>query len=119
MNAQADQHVEYGYETAKVIAHHICAFNEMQQNVTHRHHAFVQQFSLKAGLKKFGQRGHDVAYKEMKQLHQRAVFVPVDINSLTEKEKAKAMESLIFLVEKKTALLKEEHVPMEACNETI
>jgi hypothetical protein len=101
LNAQANQHVEYAFEMAKVIAHHICAFNEMQQNVAHRHHSFVQQFSLKAGLKKFGQRGHDAAYKEMKQLHQRTVFIPVDINSLTEKEKAKAMESLIFLAEKR------------------
>jgi cobalamin biosynthesis protein CobT len=67
LNTQANQHVEYGFETAKVIARHICAFNEMQQNVAHRHHSFVQQFSLKAGLKKFGQKGHDAAYKEMKQ----------------------------------------------------
>jgi hypothetical protein len=61
MNAQANQHVEYGFEMAKVIAHHICAFNEMQQNVAHRHHSFVQQFSLREGLKKFGQKGHNVA----------------------------------------------------------
>jgi hypothetical protein len=106
MNVQANRHVEYGFETAKVIARHICAFNEMQQNVTHRLHAFVQQFSLKAGLKKFGQRGHDAAYKKMKQLHQRAVFVPVDINSLTEKEKSMAMESLIFLTEKRDGTIK-------------
>ena len=35
--------------------------------------SFVETFMLKQGLKKFGQRGHDSIFGEMKQLHQRAI----------------------------------------------
>ena len=36
----------------------------------------------------------------MKQLHERVVFKPIKVAELTEQEKRRAMESLIFLVEK-------------------
>ena len=42
----------------------------------------------------------------MKQPHERNVFDPIDINLLTESEKGKAMESLIFLVEKSDKRIK-------------
>jgi len=35
---------------------------------------FVQTFSLKKGIKEFGQRGIDAAFKEMKQLHDLSVI---------------------------------------------
>ena len=47
------------------------------------------------------QKGRDAAYKEMKQLHNRVAFEPVRVEDLTELEKRRAMESLIFLVEKR------------------
>ena len=53
------------------------------------------------GLKKFGDRGRQAAFKEMKQLHDRVVFKPIIVSELTEQEKRRAMESLIFLVEKR------------------
>ena len=31
--------------------------------------SFIETYSLKAGLKKFGIKGQEVAHKEMKQLH--------------------------------------------------
>jgi hypothetical protein len=34
-------------------------------------------------------------------MHDCAVFKPIDVKSLTPREKARAMESLIFLVEKR------------------
>jgi hypothetical protein len=71
----------------KVIACHICAFNEMVQNTQHWHHSFIQTYSLKAGLKKFGEAGKQATFKEMNQLHQCAVFHPVSIKSLTAQER--------------------------------
>ena len=62
---------------------------------------FDQSCSLRKGLKKFGQKGRDAAYKKLKQLHDRVVFETIRIEDLTEIEKRRAMESLIFLVEKR------------------
>ena len=37
----------------------------------------LHQYSLRAGIKKFGDRGHEGAYKEVEQLHLRNAFNPV------------------------------------------
>ena len=67
---------------------------------------FVQSYGLMKGLKKFGEKGRKAAYKEMKQLHDRVVFKPIHIEELTELERKRAMESLIFLVEKRDGTFK-------------
>ena len=64
--------------------------------------SFVQTHSLKRGLKVFGKRGKEAAHKEMKQPHDRLCFKPIDVSTLTPLERKRAMESLMFLVEKKT-----------------
>ena len=46
----------------------------------------VQTYSLKAGLKKFGDHGHGAAVSEMKQLHDCAVFQPFMVEDLTPVE---------------------------------
>ena len=38
----------------------------------------AQQFSLKAGLKKFGDRGKEAVIKELAQLHDMTTYVPMD-----------------------------------------
>jgi rRNA-processing protein FCF1 len=48
----------------------------------------------------------NAAISEMKQLHDRAVFEPIHINEMTQVEKRRAMESLIFLVEKRDGRIK-------------
>ena len=63
-------------------------------------HCFAQPHSLKAGFKKLGKKGKDVAHEEMKTLNDRTVWKPVHPNDFTKDEKWKAMESLIFLSEK-------------------
>jgi hypothetical protein len=78
--------------------------NEMSNDKEAFH--FVQSCSLRKGLKKFGQKGRDAACKEMKQLNDRDVFEPIRIEDLTEIEKRRAMESLIFLVEKRDKSMK-------------
>lgn len=42
----------------------------------------------------------------MQQCHDPAVFKPINVDNLTELEKRHAMESLIFLVEKKDGTVK-------------
>jgi hypothetical protein len=52
-------------------------------------------------MKKFREKGHQATQKEMKQLHECIVFKPILTEELTSIEKQLAMESLIFLTEKK------------------
>ena len=42
----------------------------------------------------------------MRQLHERAVFEPIRVNDMTQVERKRAMESLIFLVEKRDGRVK-------------
>jgi hypothetical protein len=74
--------------------------------LTPTEYSFLQTYSLNAGIKKFGQQGKDAANKEMRQLHDRKVFEPIDVNKLTGQERYRAMESLIFLVEKRDDTVK-------------
>jgi hypothetical protein len=57
--------------------------------------------------------------KDMKQLHERIVFEPINIENSTSLERKRAMESLIFLTKKQTEKLKEEHVQMEVLKENM
>ena len=68
--------------------------------------SFIQTYSLKAGIKKFGDKGSEAATKEMKQLHHRKVFKPNMSSELTTQERKRAMESLIFLTEKRDGRVK-------------
>ena len=66
-------------------------------------------YSLQKGLKKFGQRGQDSTYKEMKQMNDQDCFEPIHKSSMNETEKKRVMESLIFLAEKKSGKIKACH----------
>ena len=57
-------------------------------------------------MKHFGNKGKEAAMNEMKQLHERNVFEPVRIEDLHNNERKRAMESLIFLVEKRDGTVK-------------
>jgi hypothetical protein len=63
--------------------------------------SFLQTYSLKQGIKKFGKQGIAAVHKEMKQIHDRVVFEPISIEEMTKFEKKRAMESPIFLTEKR------------------
>ena len=60
----------------------------------------VQQFSLNARLKCFGERGTAAVTKELKQLHDMEIYIPVDAKSLSKCQHAETLSSLIFLTEK-------------------
>ena len=67
---------------------------------------FGQQHMLPKGLKVFGEKGRIATGKELKQLHDRQCFEPMDISKLTSVEKRKAMEALMFLTEKRDKTVK-------------
>ena len=66
----------------------------------------VQQFSLKAGLSRFGDRTKASVTKELQQHHNMKVYQPMDPNKMTQAQKDIALESIIFLTEKRTGEIK-------------
>ena len=58
--------------------------------------SMAQTYGLKAGIKKFGDKGEQAAFEEMKQLHLRNTFKPVDPSKLTLEEKRKVLKSLLI-----------------------
>jgi hypothetical protein len=105
--------LEYDPEDAIALAIIICHFRDhldpssirceqSKEDATQ----FVITYSLNKGLKKFGARGEQSVMKEMKQLVDRECFNPIEFNSLTPSEKAKALESLIFITEKRDGTVK-------------
>jgi hypothetical protein len=82
-------------------------------------HQFIQKFNLSRGLQEFGKRGGQAAMKEMKQLHERIVFEPINIENLTSLERKRAIESLIFLTEKRNGEVNKENVQMEVLKENV
>ena len=70
---------------------------------------YVTTYSLQRGVKEFGEQGKQAALKEMKQLHDRECFKPIHKSELSDIEKKRAMESLLFLVEKRDGSIKARH----------
>jgi hypothetical protein len=68
--------------------------------------SFLQTYSLKQGIKKFGKQGIEAIHKEMEQIHDQVVFEPIGIEEMTKLERKRAMESLIFLTEKRVETVK-------------
>ena len=64
------------------------------------------QYGMKRGLKIFGERGSAAVSKEMKQLHDRKVMKPVKKNMLTDQERKRALNYLMFLKEKRDGTIK-------------
>ena len=78
----------------------------LQCAAKHLQYSFVETYSLKQGLKKFGDRGYAAAHKEMKQFRDRMAFTLLKIADLSPLERKKALESLIFLTEKRDGTVK-------------
>jgi hypothetical protein len=62
-------------------------------------------YSMKAGIKKFQDRGKAGVSKELTQIHNMEVFHPVTRDVLTKEERTKAVTSLMFLKEKRDHLV--------------
>jgi Reverse transcriptase (RNA-dependent DNA polymerase) len=106
-----DPTMEYDLQEAKVLTMIISQINE-RANVSKEKVGtqFVVTYSLKKGIQKFGERGRgQAALQEMHQLHDRNCFRPIDAKTLSPTERARALESLIFLTEKRHGKIKAHH----------
>ena len=101
---------EYSEESARILAYVMCHYSIIGKGnkamSKKKFYQLVQTYTLNKGIKKFGIEGKRAAYKEMQQLHDRVVFKPVRVESLTPLERQRAMESLIFLTEKRDKRIK-------------
>jgi hypothetical protein len=66
----------------------------------------MTQYSVKKGLKEFGEAGAEAVVAEMRQLHDRKVIEPVKAGMLTTKEKRGALQYLMFLKKKRCGRIK-------------
>jgi hypothetical protein len=69
-------------------------------------HTVMTQYSVKKGLKIFGEAGVEAVVSELKQLHDRAVIEPVQASTLSREDKHKALAYLMFLKKKRTGKIK-------------
>ena len=105
VRATRNEHPDYNVLQATKLAEHIdrclmCDTSFMEDTLNS--FAFLQSYSLKAGLKKFGQKGYDSAMKEIGQLHGRGAVKPVHLRDLTDIEGARALEAVTRMLEKKS-----------------
>jgi hypothetical protein len=102
LQARAGQTKERSLESARVVAVTMSHCNTALAGMNDSQAcSFLQTCSLKQGVKKFGDKGVAAVNKEMKQLNDRVVFEPISVNEMTALERKRAMESLIFLNEKR------------------
>ena len=65
-----------------------------------------KQYGLKAGLRKFAERGNDALMKELRQFHVLCCFPPKDPTTLSQDDHRKVLASLMFLTKKCTDKVK-------------
>ena len=86
--------------TASALARIICHYQEKHLNNKSKLQ-LGQTRSLKKGLKALGNKAKDAACQEMNQIRRRGTCKPVLKKDLTKEELTRAMESLMFLEEKR------------------
>jgi hypothetical protein len=97
------QSKEYNPSHAMLMARLIDVLNT---RVVREGASFAQQYLLNKGLKIFGQKGRDASKTEMDQLHGRSCFTQIPIAEMTQIERRKAQQALMFLVENRDGTLK-------------
>jgi hypothetical protein len=93
----------YTPQMAMVIAR---VMTDINSRATIQGASFSQQYIVQRGLKKFGQRGAHAATKEMDQLHRRHCFTPIDVATMSDEERRKSVDALMFLGEKRDKSIK-------------
>ena len=83
-------------------AAHVCGVIIGKLTAAYSH---AETYSIKRGIKKFGDKAIKSVEKEVGQIHERGGFEPVHFESLSQQEK-KIIDSLIFLVEKRDGSIK-------------
>jgi len=60
-------------------------------------HIMMMQMNVKQGIKKFVEKGNEVLLKELNQLHEQEVLLPLKKKEMTHKQRKKALRYLMFL----------------------
>mmetsp|Transcript_26671 Transcript_26671/g.56142 ORF Transcript_26671/g.56142 Transcript_26671/m.56142 type:complete len:625 (+) Transcript_26671:3224-5098(+) len=79
---------------------------ELDAMMPHVTHKVMLQLSIRQGLKQFGSRGKEAVTKELNQIHLRDTFTPKTLPELTPLQRRRALESLLFLEEKRSGKVK-------------
>ena len=61
----------------------------------------AQNFSVRTGLKRFGDRGEKAVSKDLTQLKKMHKYDPVDPKEFTNKQRMDAFNSIMFLIDKR------------------
>ena len=69
-------------------------------------HVLMTQLSVKAGIKKWKEEGVMAVSKELHQLHHHDTFEPLDPKKLSKEDKKAALESHLFLEQKRDGKIK-------------
>ena len=96
----------YDYDCATVMATFITEMNNRMSLMSQYESVFAQQHLLPRGLKIWGERARQAAYKEMDQLHGRNVFKPVHKQDLSDGEIRHAQGTLLYVTEKRDGTIK-------------
>jgi hypothetical protein len=83
----------------------------------------MTQHSMKKGIKVFGQAGIDAVLSELKQLHDRKVLEPKSDDEMTDEDRKRSLQYLMFLKKNSSGKIKgrgcadgrkqREHIPKE------
>jgi hypothetical protein len=88
---------------------------DLNSKITVQGASFAQQYLLKV----FGDRAHGKSRKEVNQLHRRNYFSPISITEMTQSERRKAQQVLMFMISQKRdgTILKDEWFLTESLRE--
>ena len=89
-----------------MVCHYVLTHTATSLQLAAQGHPTKKQYSLKAGLRKFAERGDAAVKKELKQFHTMSCFSPRNANDLSREDKRKALTSLMFLTEKRSGEVK-------------
>jgi len=90
----------YSSASAGVIG---ACINEIKSGIEREGISFIQQFSMKKGLKAFGREtGMNSMTKEIEQLHKRNSFKPINACNITDGEKARVQDAIVLLTQKES-----------------
>ena len=73
-------------------------------------HYTMTQLSMKAGLKRWGNKGKQAVSKELSQLHMQDAFRTTNSKTLSKTEYDKVLESCLFLKQKRDHSIKRRMV---------
>ena len=72
----------------------------------------AQHFSLKKGIPLFGDKAEQATTEELQAIHDMGTYEPLDASKLTRDEKRDALESLLFITEKRDGRIKSRKCAM-------